>query len=286
MGFIRSGVVFILAIALFLGLFVGNLFLTLNLSLEYDQVSPYIQNLSEDFAMSSGSKALILQNYETKKILCQKGDQVSLDFTFDTEKIAVPCEVINKDGKSVIEFVINESIPIYYYKDYNCTFIECIQTKGESLALISEKAKTYWEEKFYSVALISLIIFVLLFIFVKEKHSAFILSGIMVIFSAIPFRQITWLLSLLPEFLPFKIIPIFFTKAADVFMIMIILGILLISLGIGIKFFDWGIKLNELIKSIFKKDPTQELTKEEVKEIAGEKVKEELKKEKKRSKKN
>ncbi|HIH52076.1 MAG TPA: hypothetical protein HA284_00900, partial [Nanoarchaeota archaeon] len=274
MGFIRSGVVFILAIALFLGLFVGNLFLTLNLSLEYDQVSPYIQNLSEDFAMSSGSKALILQNYETKKILCQKGDQVSLDFTFDTEKIAVPCEVINKDGKSVIEFVINESIPIYYYKDYNCTFIECIQTKGESLALISEKAKTYWEEKFYSVALISLIIFVLLFIFVKEKHSAFILSGIMVIFSAIPFRQITWLLSLLPEFLPFKIIPIFFTKAADVFMIMIILGILLISLGIGIKFFDWGIKLNELIKSIFKKDPTQELTKEEVKEIAGEKVKE------------
>jgi len=286
MGFIRSGVVFILAIALFLGLFVGNLFLTLNLSLEYDQVSPYIQNLSEDFAMSSGSKALILQNYETKKILCQKGDQVSLDFTFDTEKIAVPCEVINKDGKSVIEFVINESIPIYYYKDYNCTFIECIQTKGESLALISEKAKTYWEEKFYSVALISLIIFVLLFIFVKEKHSAFILSGIMVIFSAIPFRQITWLLSLLPEFLPFKIIPIFFTKAADVFMIMIILGILLISLGIGIKFFDWGIKLNELIKSIFKKDPTQELTKEEVKEIAGEKVKEELKKEKKKSKKN
>ena len=286
MGFIRSGVVFILAIALFLGLFVGNLFLTLNLSLEYDQVSPYIQNLSEDFAMSSGSKALILQNYETKKILCQKGDQVSLDFTFDTEKIAVPCEVINKDGKSVIEFVINESIPIYYYKDYNCTFIECIQTKGESLALISEKAKTYWEEKFYSVALISLIIFVLLFIFVKEKHSAFILSGIMVIFSAIPFRQITWLLSLLPEFLPFKIIPIFFTKAADVFMIMNILGILLISLGIGIKFFDWGIKLNELIKSIFKKDPTQELTKEEVKEIAGEKVKEELKKEKKRSKKN
>ncbi|PIN71345.1 hypothetical protein CO153_02430 [Candidatus Pacearchaeota archaeon CG_4_9_14_3_um_filter_30_11] len=286
MGFIRSGVVFILAIALFLDLFVGNLFLTLNLSLEYDQVSPYIQNLSEDFAMSSGSKALILQNYETKKILCQKGDQVSLDFTFDTEKIAVPCEVINKDGKSVIEFVINESIPIYYYKDYNCTFIECIQTKGESLALISEKAKTYWEKKFYSVALISLIIFVLLFIFVKEKHSAFILSGIIVIFSAIPFRQITWLLSLLPEFLPFKITPIFFTKAADVFMIMIILGIILISLGIGIKFFDLGIKLNELIKSIFKKDLTQELTKEEVKEIAGEKVKEELKKEKKKSKKN
>jgi len=178
MGFIRSGVVFILAIALFLGLFVGNLFLTLNLSLEYDQVSPYIQNLSEDFAMSSGSKALILQNYETKKILCQKGDQVSLDFTFDTEKIAVPCEVINKDGKSVIEFVINESIPIYYYKDYNCTFIECIQTKGESLALISEKAKTYWEEKFYSVALISLIIFVLLFIFRVTGEAATLMMSV------------------------------------------------------------------------------------------------------------
>lgn len=282
MGFIRSGVIFILAISLFLSLFIGNLFLTLNLSLEYNQVSPYIQNLSENFATDSGSKAIILKEYESKKTFCEKEGQASLNFTFDGNEITVPCEILKKDAKSVIEFVINESIPIYYYKEYNCTFIECIQKEGKPLALISEKAKIYWEEKFYSTMLISIIIFILLFIFVKEKHSAFILSGIMVIFSAIPFRQIAWLISLLPEFLPFKIIPIFFTKADYVFMVMIILGIILISLGIGIKFFDWGIKLNDFTKSLFKKDSKEEVTKEEVKEIVEEKLKEESKKKRKK----
>lgn len=283
MGFIRSGLVFILAIALFIALFVGNLFLTLNWSLDYNHVSPYIQNISSDLASSSGSKAIILQDYESKKILCQIQNNTSLNFSLNEEKISVPCEVVNTGAKPVIEYVINESIPLYYYKNYNCTLIDCVQKENQPLALVSQNAKNYWGKEFSSLLIISLIIFGLLFLFVKEKYSAFVLAGIMTIFSAIPFRQITWILSLLPDLLPFKVIPIFFTESGSVFVLMLIIGILLISIGIGIKFFDWGMKLNGLIRKAFKrkdKKIEEESSKEDLNDLVEKKVKEELKKSK------
>ncbi len=293
MGFIRSGIVFILAIALFLGLFVGNLFLTLNWSLDYNHVSPYIQNISNDLAQSSGAKAIILQEYNSKNSLCNSQNKTSLNFSFNEEEIIVPCEEVNNGAKSVIEYVINESVPLYYYKNYNCSLIDCVQKENQPLALVSQNAKDYWGKQFYSVIILCLIAFGLLFIFVKEKHNAFVLAGIMTIFSAIPFRQITWILSLLPDLLPFKIIPIFFTEAGSVFTFMLILGIILISLGIGIKFFDWGMKLDGLIRKTFKRkdkekkiEKEEEIKTEEINEIVEKKVKEELNKKEKTKKKN
>jgi len=295
MGFIRGGIVFILAIALFFGLFVGNLFLALNWSLKYNHVSPYIQNLSNDFATSSGNKGTILGNYESQKYLCQNENASPIEFTLDEEKIVVPCETVNEGGKSVIGYLINESIPFYYYKDYNCSLIDCIKTEKAPFALVSKTAKDYWKEKFYSTLLISLIIFALIFLFIKEKHSSFILAGIISIFSAIPFRQISWLLSLLPDLLPFRILPIFFTEAGNVFILMLIIGIALISIGIGIKFFNWGMKLNEFIRKAFKKKDKkqeEEITKENLKNLIDKEIestvnkKEKTKKEKSTSKKS
>jgi len=292
MGFIRSGFVFIFAIVLFLTLFAGNLFLTLDWSLDYNHVSPYIQNLSNDLAKDSGNKGTILSEYDIKKYLCENQNMSPIEFTLDNETMVVPCEIIKEGGKSVIEYLINESIPIYYYKNYSCNLLDCVQKEGQPFALVSQHAKDYWKGKFYSTLLISLIIFVLIFLFVKEKHSAFILAGIMTIFSAIPFNQITWLLSLLPDLLPLNIIPIFFTQAGSVFILMLVIGIILISLGIGIKFFDWGMKLNELIKKIFKRkdkedknENKEKITKDELKKIIEKEVKEELKKEKDKKKK-
>lgn len=265
MGVIRGGLAFVLALGLFFTLFAANLFLTISWSLDYNHVSPYIQNVSNNLAQTSGEKGILLQNYEAKKILCSSNNETnqSISFLFQKEKISVPCEIINSGGKNTIEYVINESIPLYYYKNYSCSLINCVQ-EGKPLALVSQTAKDYWQQKFNSTILISLVIFALMFLFIKRKYKVFILGGILTIFSAIPMKQITWVLSLLPDLLPFKVIPIFFTESSSVFTIMIILGIILVSIGIGLKFFNWGMKINELTKKIFKRKNAEE--KENIKE--------------------
>jgi len=203
MGFIRGSVIFILTFSLFIALFLGNIFLTLNWSLNYDNVQPYLKNLTNNLAKDSGSKAILLQEYNSKRINCPEKESVK--FSFEENQIEIPCNIINKDAKSTIDYVINETIPKIYYKNYKCDFLDCLKTKNQQLVLISEKGKEYWGNKFYSVLIISLIIFILIFLFAKEKHSSLILTGSMIIFSALPFKQITWLLSLIPNLFPFKV---------------------------------------------------------------------------------
>jgi len=76
---------------------------------------------------------------------------------------------------------------------------------------------------------------------------------------------------------------------------MLIIGIALISIGIGIKFFNWGMKLNEFIRKAFKKKDKkqeEEITKENLKNLIDKEIestvnkKEKTKKEKSTSKKS
>lgn len=290
MGLIRSSLIFVLAVGLFIALFAANLFLTLNWSLEYSHVSPYIQNISSETATTSGNKAIILRDYESKKFLCEFQNESTINFTFEEDKISVPCAILNESPEYVANYVINKSVDNYYYKDYNCTLLDCLEKENQPLAMVSQNARDYWKKEFYSTIIISLVIFGFLFLFVREKHSAFILGGIITIFSAIPFRQITYILSLLPNILPFKVIPIFFSESGSVFILMLVLGIILFSIGIGIRFFDWGIKLNNFVRKKLKKSPKEKeeknSNKNDLDSIIEKKVKEELKKERKKNSKS
>jgi len=281
MGFIRSIFVFIFAVGLFFSLFAANLFLTISLSLNYNNAAPYIKNVSNKLAQNSGEKAIILRDYDNKKILCSEANfsEKEINITFEEEKISVPCGVIQKGANSVIDYTLNKSVDYYYYKNYECTFLDCIQTQDSTLALVSQTAKDYWQNKFNSTILIAIALFALLFLFIKEKYSSFVLGGILTIFAAIPFKQITWVLSLFPDLLPFKIIPVFFTKSTTVFTIMLIIGTILIAIGIGIKFFGWGLKISDLFRKLFKKKDKKEKSKideDEIKEIVKKEVTEEL----------
>jgi len=281
MGFIRGAFVFVFAIGIFFSLFAANLFLTISLSLNYNNAAPYLKNVSNELAQNSGEKAIILKEYDNKKILCSETNfsEKEINITFKEEKIPVPCEVIQKGANSVIDYTLNKSVDYYYYKNYECTFLECIQTKDPTLALVSQTAKDYWQNKFNSTILIAIALFALLFLFIKEKYSSFVLGGILTIFAAMPFKQITWVLSLIPDLLPFKIIPVFFTESTTVFTIMLVLGIILIAIGIGIKFFDWGLKISNLFRKLVKKKDKEEKNKideDKIKEIVEKEVTEEL----------
>ncbi len=299
MGIFRGSIVLALTLLLFVALFFSTLFLTLNWSLNYNDVQPYIKNITITSAQNSGALANFENSYPSKRNLCQV--QESANITFMTNTFEVPCSIILKGENETTNYVINETAPGIYSKNYTCQFLDCIKQGNEQEFLLSQAAKNYWGKTFTTAIIISLIIFVLLFLFTKRKYTAFVAAGIGLIVSEIPFTKVTWLLSLISGIFPFKILPALFGKASAVFTISFILGIILIAFGIGFNLFKWGRKISEKINSTFKtmskeekklkkdekkaEDEQRTLTKEEIEKLVKEEVKEDLEKKKQGKKK-
>jgi hypothetical protein len=71
MGLIRSGIVVLFSALLFLSLFLGNTFLTLSWSLEYETVQPHLTNLTENTIKDLGIEKTITDNYEIMELYCE-----------------------------------------------------------------------------------------------------------------------------------------------------------------------------------------------------------------------
>ena len=236
MGLIRSGVIVTLSTLLFLSLFLSNTFLTLNWSLEHENVINNSQNFS---------KTLEKQNLTIDDI---------------------------------------------YYKEYNCSLFECIKNEESPLVLLSEKSKNYFHQKFLFMLLISLIIIMVMILFLESKYSVFTITGILMIFAALPFRKLNWAINLLPEGKVTELFIVFFTKSISVFTIMLIIGGILLALGIAFEFLGLGLKINNFLNK-FRKEQKEEIQQEEINKVEEEKmskkdiqkmVKEEIKKQKKK----
>lgn len=236
MGLIRSGVIVTLSTLLFISLFLSNAFLTLNWSLEHDNVINNSQNFSNTLSKQ------------------------------------------------------NLTIDDIYYKEYNCSLFECIKQDESPLVLLSEKSKIYFHQKFIFMLLISLALIGIMFLFLESKYSVFTITGILMIFSALPFRKLNWAINLLPKGKVTELFIVFFTKATNVFTVMLIIGGILLALGIAFEFLGIGLKLNNFLNK-FRKEQKEDLQKEEINSEKEEQisktdvqkmVKEEIKKQKKK----
>ena len=255
MGLIRGSAVFILTTALFLALFLGNFFLTFNLSLEYNNIEPYIQNITNELVEETEMTNMLTNQYAAMEVFCISYQ--SFDFQIEDITINIPCKTIKTGQSEVIDYSLKQLIPQLYYKKYNCEFFTCLKENNQQLVLLSETAKKYWNSKFLLMLTISTIIFILLFLFVQEKHSAFIITGIVLVFTAIPFKKIDWLFSFATDFLPLKIIHAFFTKANDVFLIIAIAGVIFVIIGFGFSLFKWQTKIINFLNKILKREPKE-----------------------------
>jgi hypothetical protein len=105
------------------------------------------------------------------------------------------------------------------------------------------------------------------------------LGGIMIIFSSFPFKQLSLLFSIAPNFIPFELLPVFFSKSDSVFNLSIIIGLLMVVVGIGFGFFKLGMRLGNLFKKLFGKiKGKKEEVNEGEKKLISLKVKEEVEK--------
>ncbi|MEA3413998.1 MAG: hypothetical protein U9Q99_00525 [Nanoarchaeota archaeon] len=153
----------------------------------------------------------------------------------------------------------------FYYKDYDCKFINCFKEDKGYLVLVSDKARVYWKNLFRWTLILSVILLMLLLLVSKPKNSAFIVSGILMIGASLIYKKLSWIMSLIPNEFFVKFSNLFISKSEEVFLVMIISGGVLLLLGIILHFFNIGMKISKWIARILEKSKTEK-TEKKVKE--------------------
>ncbi|MGY4884472.1 MAG: hypothetical protein ACP5NZ_02735 [Nanobdellota archaeon] len=244
MGFIRGIFVTFFSIILFIALIFMNLTLIISLSLEHDTLQPALKNSTDailsnylaEGSMFSEEEKMYMENY------CSIESEYI--FTYENYTFPIPCKIIEEGENSTVNYITDNFIEVIYYEEYNCEFWQCVKSSSIPFVLISKKARDYWNENFMILLGLSLLIFALTFLISNDRPGRFIVGGVLIVFSALPFRSLDWALIFVPDNFS-SIVSVFFTKAHFVFMTMLIIGILFIVFGILCKIFGWKMKFHK-----------------------------------------
>jgi len=252
--------VVIISILLFVCFLVGNIFLTLDLSLNYENVKPQLVSVVKNMYQTEFDiTAVIQEKIPLMEIYCQNYS----DYVFNEEgyTIVIPCDVVVQGSDAIVEKGVEDVIEEIYYKDYNCNFWNCFKETGSPFFLVSQKADNYWHSKLYFVLMVSIILIILGFLLVEHRPNFIIILGALLIAAAFLFGRLDWIFSMIDEtFSDFG--AIFFSKSGAIFVISLIVGILALALGIIFKFLRWEHK-----KKKFSKKDVQEIVSKEVSKV-------------------
>ena len=247
MGIIRGGLLVVASVLLFTCFLVGGSLLVVSNSLEYENIQkelvPVVTEVIEeqiDISSVIDEKFPIMQEY------CQNNSE----YVFDAEgqTFDVSCDSIEQGTDTIIQEVIEETVEEFYYTNYDCTFLNCFKENKEMpYFLVSEQTQNYFEGKFYFVLILSLIFVGIMFFLVETKTNLPILVGSLLVVSSLPFMKLDSIVGNFADKSLLQFFTFLFTQSYSVFIISLILGILLIALGIFLKFFGWGFKISELI---------------------------------------
>jgi len=276
MGFIRGALGVFVSILLFIVFLVGSAFLTLTLSLQYDNVhdklSPIIQNtLEEEMGVDISSE--IEKEIGSMEIQCEDYPEGYV-FSEGEYTITLSCDVLTQGTDAIIASGVDDIIESAYYKEYTCSFWKCFGEEEIPLFLVSEYAKDYWRAKFYLALSAALVLIAILFFLYNKKQNTFIVPGILLMVAALPFLKIGALMSISGDRIIFELLGIFFSKARNVFRISFFTGIGLVVVGFVFRLFAIGFKISKFFNKRETKEDKQDtkISKEEVKKIVKKEV--------------
>ena len=237
MGFFRGGLLIIVCILLLGSLLIGNFLLVLSSSLEYENVKMELTPIIKDMIYDSVDEEKIETSFAVMKVYCEKGNSAFIiqeDYNF-----VIPCEdILNGTLESVLDSQIEAFMQENYYKEYTCSFIECFGESEIPLFLFSEMSKNYLENKYYYFLIFSLVFLGFVFLLVEKKINTLILGGSLVIVSSLPFIKITSF-SFGSETYS-QIFLIFVKQSNMIFWWVFTIGILILGIGIGLKFWNFN----------------------------------------------
>jgi len=277
MGMIRGALLTFVAVLLFVSLFSMNTTWTIAKSLKYDNIKPELITVINDVIRSQTTVASSIDsNLKNMQLICQNNTEIVQKF--EDEVYTIPCDVVGQGSEAVITYVVSDLVEQNYYKEYDCNFWEC--SYDPPYHLVSAKAQSYWSGWFYMALLVSILLAVGAFFLIENKRGLPFMLGGLVILSALPFVRVSWLLSLLGTWEFLRFFTVFFSKAYAVFITMFVLGLVLIGIGIVLKFMAFGNFLSKLFGGKSKSGKVA-VDKEKLKQ----EIKEEIKAEKKDSEK-
>lgn len=273
MGILRGGLVTIVTILLFGSLVFTGVSLTIYFSLDYGALKPEMRNVVHDILIKEANlNGTIDNNLRYMKIFCDNHDVYTQEM--ENYSLEIPCDVVNQGSDAIINYTIDDLIEKNYYKEYNCSFIDCFSHEETPFFVFSKQSHDYWNSKFYLGLIISIILGALLFFFMDGRNNyPFFLGTLLVVLSFL-FLGAGKIVSMIAGG---KLggyadaFALFFTQAYLVFLIFIILGVILIFLGIVLKFISFG----RFIAKLFKREGkvNKEQIKKEVKEAVIEEKK-------------
>jgi hypothetical protein len=245
MGFIRGSLLVFLCIILFIILLFGNTFFVLSSSLEYENVQEELGPVLEDF--TQGQLNIIEEDFnlteemeEAREFMdehCQ--NESSYVFSEGGYTFVIPCEVLDEVEESpsaLVDQGIGNIIEQVYYDDYNCKFWDCFEVKELPLFLVSEKAKNYWQEKFYLTLIAFVVLVVLIFFLTENKQNVPIIVGSLLVLSSLPLSKLEKIIGSVAGDSYLEFVGVFFSKIGSVFWIVFIAGLILIGAGIALRF--------------------------------------------------
>lgn len=314
MGLIRGGLFFITAILIFIVVIIGNVFLMISLSLDYDNVNSELKEIISNIDLDGTNivdlleeDLVLMQNYCTPN---------NTGVLYNNQVITIPCDIINNNG-NVSEYVkdkykindeeqlnlikidveenkdyhlenckikdsfnttyfnysvaisctailngseaiLNESIDklsLTIYEDsYGCdNLIQCFrESDGKPFFILSRETKEYFDSKFYQCLGVLALLILMLIVFVEKKTNVPIVLGVIIAIASAPFLKLYELVAYITRWDFIEFFRIFFTKSMEVFWISFIIGIILIVLGVLIKVFSIGLKVEGFIAKRFK----------------------------------
>ena len=250
MGLIRGGLIFVVSSLIMFSLLTGNIFLTLSLSLENNDLRSelFFNTIEVD-----GEEFNLTKEVEDNFYLLEEDCETSENVIFEYEGYAVDisCDVVDQGPQAVLDKSLDDAIEIAIEENYpNSSFAKKLPD-----LLLSENSSDYWMNYFYVTLIFSLVLIGLLFFLMEDRINLPISVGSLLIISALPFFVLNFLSPLFENSL-LKPLTLLFSESYTVFLIFLTMGVILMILGFGLKFFKIGWSLSEKfgkIKNLFTK---------------------------------
>ena len=157
-------------------------------------------------------------------------------FSYEGYTADIPCEVVGGGEEAVLEETIGDVVDDIYYDEYDCSFFDCLTETEQPFFLISYKAREYWKGNFYIALVVSLVLIVLMFFFLEHKMNLPIILGSLLILASLPLLKIQGLVGSIVGDSYLSFLGLFFSKAGGIFWLFFIPGLILVGLGITLRF--------------------------------------------------
>lgn len=265
MGFIRGGLLIIIFVFLFIILFLGNVFFVLSLSLNYENVQeelgPVLKDLTKDKLNIIEENFNLTEEMEEAREFMEEHCQNESSYVFveGGYTFVIPCDILeelDENSQAIVDEGIENIIEQIYYDDYDCKFWNCFEETGLPLFLVSEKAKNYWQDKFYFTLIAFAVMVILIFFLVEHKQNTPIVVGSILVLSSLPLLKLEKVIGSIIGDSYLAFVGVFFNKIDTIFWIVFISGLIIIGAGIALRFLH-----SDFIKKKFSKKDVQKLIK-------------------------